>query len=108
MFQVVNRDFAAGVIHFSPEQMREVAMRLQRMAEAGKVARLKPTTANLAAGALRAFAERPDYAELVAVICGSKDCPLRATCFGCRGKANMIMAIYEGDAELSRRMARER
>jgi hypothetical protein len=96
------------VMYFSPEQMRAIAIRLEHRAEAGKVSSLKPATAAQCARGLRMLASRPDYEELLTVICGAKNCAARPTCFTCRGKANMIVAIFEGQAEFSRRLARER
>jgi hypothetical protein len=92
---------------FSPEQMLQLAMRMEKLSAVGKVAKLKPETANLCARALRAYAARPDYDELVKAICGSKNCALHKTCFGCRAKANLIVQIFEGQADLSRKLARD-
>jgi hypothetical protein len=90
---------------FSPKQMLQLAARMEKLSASGKVAKLKPETANLCARALRAYAARPDYEELVRAICGSKSCALHKTCFGCRSKANLIVQIFEGQANLSRKLA---
>jgi hypothetical protein len=90
---------------FTPEQMLQRATRIEKLSAGGKVAKLKPETANLCARALRAYAARPDYEDLVRVVCGSKKCPLHKTCFGCRTKANHIEQIFEGQADFSRRLA---
>jgi hypothetical protein len=90
---------------FTPEQMLQLAARMEKLSGEGKVAKLRPETANLCARALRAYAARPDYEELVRAICGSKKCTLHKTCFGCRGKANLIVQIFEGRADFSRRLA---
>jgi hypothetical protein len=93
---------------FTPEQMLQLAVRMEELSASGKVAKLKPETANLCARALRAYAARPDYDELVKTICGSKNCKLHKTCFGCRTKANLTVQIFEGQAALSRKLARDK
>ena len=80
---------------------------MEKLSAGGKVAKLKPETANLCARALRAYAARPDYEDLVRAVCGSKKCALHKTCFGCRAKANLIVQIFEGQADLSRKLARD-
>jgi hypothetical protein len=90
---------------FTPEQMLQLAARMEKLSAAGKVAKLKPESANLCARALRAYAARPGYEDLVRAVCGNKKCALHKTCFGCRAKANLIVQIFEGQADLSRRLA---
>ena len=96
------------VAYFSSEQMRAIAIRLEHRAEAGKVSTLKPATAAQCARGLRMLASRPAYEELLAVICGARNCASRPTCFTCRGKANMIVAIFEGHVLDEMRGSRER
>jgi hypothetical protein len=90
---------------FTPGQMLHLAARIEKLSAGGRVAKLKPETANLCARALRAYAARPDYEDLVRAVCGNKKCALHKTCFGCRAKANLIVQIFEGQADLSRRLA---
>jgi hypothetical protein len=88
---------------FTSEQMLQLAARMEKLSAAGKVAKLKSKTANLCARALRAYAARPDYEELVRAICGSKSCAVHKTCFGCRSKANLICRFSRGKRRSTRR-----
>ena len=76
--------------------MREIAVHLLRLAAAGQIAMLKPATATLLAEALTAYAARPNYDELLRVVCGSKHCASRANCFTCPGKVNALLEMFEG------------
>jgi hypothetical protein len=57
--------------------MLQLAARMEELSASGKLAKLKPETANLCARALRAYAARPDYEDLARAICGSKNCTFR-------------------------------
>jgi hypothetical protein len=96
--------------HYSTEAMIELAVRLERIAANGAKARIAvtPETANLWARALRAYAARPGYDEVLEAVCAKDNCPIRATCYGCRGKANLIIQVFEGRAGFSRALKRER
>jgi len=96
--------------YYSPEAMIALAQRLERLAAKGTTARIgvTPETANLWARALRAYAARPNYEDVLEAVCSSKDCAIRSTCIGCRGKANLIVQIFEGQAGFSRALKRER
>ena len=96
--------------YYSAEAMIELAQRLERLAAKGTKARIAvtPETANLWARALRAYAARPSYDDVVEAVCARKDCAIRATCMGCRGKANLIVQIFEGQADFSLALKRER
>lgn len=97
--------------YYSPEAMIELAQRLERLAAKGTRSRVAVTaeTANLWAKALRAYAARPDYDEVLDAICtGKSPCAIRATCYSCRTKANLIFQIFEGRADFSRALKRDR
>jgi hypothetical protein len=71
-----------GVVRYhSRERMKEIAAHLLRLAAEGKIAKLKSATATLLAEALIAYATRPNYDELLRIVCGSKNCASRASCF---------------------------
>jgi hypothetical protein len=96
--------------YYSPEAMIELAQRLERLAAKGAKARISvtPETANLWARALRAYAARPSYDDVLEAMCTKKDCAIRSTCMGCRGKANLIVQVFEGHADFSLALKRER
>ena len=96
--------------YFSPEAILELAQRLERLAAGGKKSRIAvtPETANLWAKALRAYAARPDENEILEAVCANKNCPIRKTCYACRAKANLMVQIFEGRANFSRALKRER
>lgn len=62
------------VRYYSPESMIELAQRLERLAAKGTKARIAvtPETANLWARALRAYAARPSYDDVLEAVCASK------------------------------------
>jgi hypothetical protein len=92
----------AGVVRYhSPERMREIAAHLLRLAAAGKVAKLKPATATLLAEALTAYAARPNYDQVLAAVCGSRNCASRPSCFTCRAKVNVLLSLFEGSRNLA-------
>lgn len=95
--------------YWSPGAMLELARRLEQLAAKGAKSRISvtPETANLWAKALRAYAARPDYDEVLEAVCTSKNCPIRATCYSCRTKANLIVQIFEGRADFSRALKRD-
>jgi hypothetical protein len=87
----------AGVVRYhSPERMRDIAAHLLRLAAAGKIAKLKPATATLVAEALAAYVARPNYDQVLAAVCGSKNCASRPTCFTCRAKTNVLISLFDG------------
>ena len=87
----------SGVVRYhSRERMREIAAHLLRLSATGKITKLKPPTATLLAEAPTAYAARPNYDELLRVVCGSKHCASRANCFTCRGKVNALLEMFEG------------
>ena len=95
---------------WSPEAMLELAQRLEKLATKGAKSRIAvtPETANLWATALRAYAARPDYDEVLEAVCGFKKCATRSTCYSCRLKANLLVQIFEGRDHFSRALQRER
>ena len=91
--------------------MLELAQRLERLAAGGKKSRIAvtPETANLWAKALRAYAARPDPDEVREAICpAKKPCPGGSACYSCHAKTNLIVQIFEGRADFSRALKRER
>ncbi len=96
--------------YYSPEEMEALAQRLEALAAKGTKTRVQvtPETANLWARAIRAYAARPDYDEVLEAICARKDCAIRSSCYACRGKANLIVQIFEGQADFSRSLKRQR
>lgn len=90
--------------------MIALAERLERLAMKRATARISitPETANCWAQALRAYAARPNDNDVLAAICGNKNCAIRSTCMNSRGKANLIVQIFEGRADFSMGLKRER
>lgn len=96
--------------YYSPEAMVDLARRLEKLAAQGAKARISvtPETANLWARALRAYAARPAYDDVLEAVCRRKDCPIRATCYSCRAKTNEIIQVFEGQDGFSRALKKER
>jgi hypothetical protein len=84
---------------YSSDEIAALAERIRRLVEAEREIRITPATGWLVARAVRAFAARPTREQVMAAICGRKDCPERATCMRCMGKANLIMRLYDGDED---------
>ena len=95
---------------FTPDEIIALAQRLERLAAKGARARIAvtPETANLWARALRAYAARPHYDDVLEAVCGMENCASRATCYDCRGKTNLIIQIFEGQAGCSLALKHER
>ena len=84
--------------HFlEPHEIVAIAERIERRAARGRIVQLLPETAKLCAGGLRMKARPPRREEIVRVICGTKRCDMRNSCYHCLGKANEIMRILNGD-----------
>jgi hypothetical protein len=83
------------VRYFSPEEMRALADRMQERAQRNRIVHLTPASAWLCGEALRMYAARPTRDALVAAVCGSSRCTIYP-CYGCVGKANAIVHIFEG------------
>lgn len=88
-------DAARFFRYFSPDDVRQLADRMERRVAAGKVTHIKPETAYLVVKALRTWAAEPDRRAIVREICGVPGgCPNQ--CVACISKANAIMGLYEG------------
>jgi hypothetical protein len=74
----------------SPDEIAALAARIRRLVEAERNIGLTPATGWLVARAVRAFAARPTREQIMAAICGRKDCPGRHTCMRCMGKPNPL------------------
>jgi hypothetical protein len=85
---------------YSPDEIAALAARIQRLVEAEREIRITPATGWLVARAVRVFAARPTREQVMEAICGRNDCPERATCMRCMGKANLIMRLYDGDEDV--------
>jgi hypothetical protein len=73
---------------------RELAKRILARAHEGKMVRLTPETAVRVAYALRVLATKPRHAAITQLIC-QQGCKIH--CYSCKGTANAIMALMEGD-----------
>ena len=88
-------DVLQFIRYFPPAEIASIADRMELRVAAGKLAQLTPETALMVVKALRQLNATPRREDLVREICGIKDgCDHH--CVGCIGKANAIMAIYEG------------
>lgn len=80
----------------STVEMLAIANRIADLAGEGRTVRLLPATARTCEKALRAMALYPHRMHLIRILCGKDKCPMRRDCYSCYGKANEIMALFEG------------
>lgn len=80
-----------------PYQIEEIADQLEARALRGRISRVLPETARLAALGLRQVARPPRRDEIVRIVCGIKRCDMRTSCYSCLGKANEIMRLLDRD-----------
>ena len=82
--------------YFSPEEIRTIAAKIDRLAKAGRTIRLLPTTGMMAADAMHMFAARPSRNLLVSLLCHAPTQCADNKCIRCIGKANQIIRVIEG------------
>jgi hypothetical protein len=88
-------DVMRFIRYFHPDDVRQIADRMERRVAAGKITHIKPETAYLVVKALRMWNAEPKRESIVREICGVPGgCPNQ--CLACIGKANAIMQLYEG------------
>lgn len=76
-------------------EMATLAARIEARAAAGKTVHLAPPSALACQRALIATLNCPARPEVMAIICGKRDCSLLPLCASCMMKANAIMHLYE-------------
>jgi hypothetical protein len=91
----VESDVLPYIRQFTLEEIIALIERIVARVAMGKVVQLKPDTAYLAARALHAYNATPSRQSIVREICGVRG-GCRPQCVGCIGKANAIMALYQG------------
>jgi len=85
------------VRHYSAEEIRAIADRIRLLVEQNRTIRLTPATGWLVEQALLAHTVQPSRLQIMAIICGAKNCPRKRDCATCMGKANVIMRLYDGE-----------
>jgi hypothetical protein len=90
-------DVTRFIRFFHPDDVRQIADRMEQRVAAGKLTRLKPETAYLVVKALRTWNATPKREAIVREICGIPG-GCEKPCLNCTGKANAIMHLYEGAA----------
>lgn len=72
----------------------ELAEQMLRLANARRRVVLSPGTAMFIAGRLMKVSAKPTRNEIAKALCDSK-CPKEmAPCYGCTGKANIVVSLY--------------
>jgi hypothetical protein len=88
-------DVTRFIRYFHPDDVRQLADRMEKRVAAGKITQIKPETAYLVMKALRTWNAEPKRETIVREICRSPG-GCKNQCLDCIGKANAIMGLYEG------------
>lgn len=82
--------------YFSPEEIRAIALKIDRLAGTGRTVHLLPATGLMAADAMRMWGARPSRPVIIDLFCSNPlNCVLHP-CMRCIGKANQIIQVIEG------------
>jgi hypothetical protein len=90
-------DVTRFIRFFHPDDVRQIADRMEQRIAAGKTTHMKPETAYLVVKALRSWNVTPKREAIVREICRLPG-GCEKQCIECIGRANAVVGLYEGRA----------